>query len=567
MMKLWKKIVLIPPLLFALWLLADKQNGSSFAVVVALSRHPPSLRVYRALLEVGLMLLCGSLSLIVWEYAAGTRVVGILLFRPPQPIQTSIRGIYQAVPASLPDDDNALTEEEAQDACYASDGEVQEEEDVEYSEPPTAASIAHSAVDLLLLVLVSLFLFTISSAEGGKYIEGMTTIQWVASIAAPVFPLLLFLWAVFKAFFPLSKRRDFWTVVAYTPSAPMLQVTFRYVSLFRHYTQHSTLTLFINLFECSDGFIGDVFTSTVRPLQDVAFTVFYCFSGLRGWWTQAYDLDSAQLPLETSWLLHTCVLPACMVSPLWWRFLQNLRQCYDTKQRWPYLGNAFKYFIAASVSMMGLFDPSKKNNVLWILCFVFATLYQSFWDVFMDWELLEFQGGTKPKLRSARLYPSKTMYWVILIVNFVLRFCWTLSFLPRFYLNSDGMLERTFHGHFSRLHGPIIASAEIIRRAMWGFLRLELEAIKTCRDDDKLSEQLKQCSSPTDNSVDGDGIEMKDMTKESRIPLAFETWDKKIEIASDMSARSDVQILVELCLYATAFAAIGMLAAAHRETM
>jgi hypothetical protein len=247
MMKLWKKIVLIPPLLFALWLLADKQNGSSFAVVVALSRHPPSLRVYRALLEVGLMLLCGSLSLIVWEYAAGTRVVGILLFRPPQPIQTSIRGIYQAVPASLPDDDNALTEEEAQDACYASDGEVQEEEDVEYSEPPTAASIAHSAVDLLLLVLVSLFLFTISSAEGGKYIEGMTTIQWVASIAAPVFPLLLFLWAVFKAFFPLSKRRDFWTVVAYTPSAPMLQVTFRYVSLFRHYTQHSTLTLFVNL--------------------------------------------------------------------------------------------------------------------------------------------------------------------------------------------------------------------------------------------------------------------------------------------------------------------------------
>ena len=139
-----------------------------------------------------------------------------------------------------------LTEEEAQDACYASDGEVQEDEEeaVEYSEPPTAASIAHAAVDLLLLVLVSLFLFTISSAEGGKYIEGMTTIQWVASIAAPVFPLVLFLWAVFKAFFPLStKRRDFWTVVAYTPSAPMVPVTFRYVHLFLNDTQHSILTI------------------------------------------------------------------------------------------------------------------------------------------------------------------------------------------------------------------------------------------------------------------------------------------------------------------------------------
>ena len=48
-----------------------------------------------------------------------------------------------------------------------------------------------------------------------------------------------------------------------------------------------------------DGFIGDVFTSTVRPLQDLAFTVFYIFSGLRGWWTQAYGLDDAQLPLES----------------------------------------------------------------------------------------------------------------------------------------------------------------------------------------------------------------------------------------------------------------------------
>lgn len=217
--------------------------------------------------------------------------------------------------------------------------------------------------------------------------------------------------------------------------------------------------------------------------------------------------------------------------------------------------------------MMGLFDPSKKNNALWILCFVFATLYQTFWDVFMDWELIEFQGGTKPTLRSDRLYPSKRMYWAILIVNFVLRFCWTLSFLPRWYLNADGILERSFHGYFSRLIGPIIASAEIIRRTMWGFLRVELEAIKSCQDDDKLSEQLKRCSSPTEETIDGDGIEMKDMTKESRILPEFESLDKKIEIASDMSTRSDVQILAELCLYATAFAAIGMLTAAHRETM
>lgn len=319
-----------------------------------------------------------------------------------------------------------------------------------------------------------------------------------------------------------------------------------------------------------DGFIGDVFTSAVRPMQDLAFTVFYIFSGLRGWWTQAYDLDDVQLPMEASWLLHTVVLPACMVSPLWWRFLQNLRQSYDNKQRWPYLGNAFKYFIAAQVSMMGLFDPSKKNNAVWILCFVFATLYQTFWDVFMDWELLEFRsnnGGWRPTLRSSRLYPSRTMYWTILAINFVLRFCWTLSFLPRWYLNPSGILQRSFNGHFFRVLGPTLASAEIIRRTMWGFLRFELEAIKTCRDDPTLAEQLKRCSQQND-TVESDGIEMKDMAaQDSRVSTALITLDRKIELGSDMSTKSDIQILGELCLYATAFAVFGMVAAAHRETM
>lgn len=580
-MKLWKKVALIPPLLFALWLLVDNNDSRHLAFVVALSRHPPSLRVYRALLELTLLLLCGSISLLVWERAVGTRVVATLLFRPPQGI-APVRGMYQAVPASedvvgtLPEDDDILAEKEAQDACYASDGEVEEQTTV-YSEPPKAASIAHAAIDLLLLVLISLFLFTISSAEGGKFIEGMEegTFQWVARIAAPIFPLFLFLFAAFKPFFPFQKRKDFWTVVSYTPSAPMFEVTFRYVDY--HFVANITINMpgarlipsnndycFVSK---SDGFIGDVLTSAVRPMQDLAFTVFYIFHGLRGWWTQAYNLDDAELPLETSWLLHTVVLPACMISPLWWRFLQNLRQCYDNKRRWPYLGNAFKYFIAASVSMMGLFDPSKKNNAIWMFCFVFATLYQIFWDIFLDWELLEFKSNGWPKLRSSRLYPSRTMYWTILMVNFVLRFGWTLSFLPRWYLNPSGILQRSFNSHFSRVVGPTIASAEIIRRTMWGFLRLELEAIKTCRDDPMLAEQLRRCSSRNKESTDSDGIEMKNMAQESRLVPVFESLDRRIELGSDMSAKSDIQILGELCLYATAFAGIGILAAAHRETM
>ena len=61
---------------------------------------------------------------------------------------------------------------------------------------------------------------------------------------------------------------------------------------------------------------------------------------------------------------------------------------------------------------------------------------------------------------------------------------------------------------------------------------------------------------------------MKDMISSvSREPPILKSFDSKIEMRSDMSANSDLQILVELCLYATAFAAFGMVAAAHRETM
>ena len=236
MLSVWRKVALIPPLLLALWLLTDNNDPSRLAVWTALSRHPPSLRVYRALLELNLLLFCGALSLWVWKRAAGLRVVGILLFQPPQDF-APVRGLYQAVPASdnvgiVPDDDHILTEEESHDACYASDGEIEEQQEKVYTKPPTAAAVANAGLDLLLLVLMSLFLFTISSAEGGKYIEGMEDgyFQWVARIAAPVFPLALFVAAVFKSFFPFHQRKDFWTIVSYTLSAPMYEVTFRYVN-------------------------------------------------------------------------------------------------------------------------------------------------------------------------------------------------------------------------------------------------------------------------------------------------------------------------------------------------
>lgn len=86
--------------------------------------------------------------------------------------------------------------------------------------------------------------------------------------------------------------------------------------------------------------------------------------------------DASVPAMERSWLLHTAILPACMISPLWWRFLQNMRQTYDNKQRWPYLGNALKYFVAAQVAMVGVYQPNMQQSYIWLTSFVLATLYQ-----------------------------------------------------------------------------------------------------------------------------------------------------------------------------------------------
>jgi len=102
---------------------------------------------------------------------------------------------------------------------------------------------------------------------------------------------------------------------------------------------------------------------------------------------------------------------------------------------------------------------------------------------------------------------------------------------------------------------------------MWGLLRVEWEAIKVRgeREHRKL----------TDVDEDGrEGFEMTPMqmtggvgeiAPRGSMPLVERI--RRLKCTSDMSRMSKVQILGELCLYTTAFAVVGLVAAAHRETL
>ena len=430
--------------------------------------------------------------------------------------------------------------------------------------------------------------------------EEISYMKFFAKIAAPLFPITLFLLSTLTLIIPWRKRKALWTIVSLTLGAPFYEVTFR------------------------DGFIGDILTSTVRPLQDLAYTVVFLFLGLQSWWdSQAYNPTSSSstaatatslddVPLERSWLLHTFILPACTLSPLWWRFLQNLRQCFDNKQRWPYLGNAFKYMLAAEVAIFGMFDPSLKKHPVWILCFFVATLYQVWWDVFMDWGLLEWNedevmyqyyhsngnGSDRRrrrsffwwwpyKLRSRRAYPHRWIYYTIFILNFCLRFVGMLTLLPPVYLSRrTGLIVNTWYDpDFQLFVGSLAAISEIFRRTIWALLRLEWEVIKTSpsplvsskaknkidmtkgEDDDLLDlleeeTDMKPMAISSSSASDRDEMSslgfLKSNGKRSRITLAS---------LSDMSNLNGIQILSELCAWATIFSGVAIIAAAHREIL
>ncbi|CAM9804688.1 unnamed protein product, partial [Discosporangium mesarthrocarpum] len=74
------------------------------------------------------------------------------------------------------------------------------------------------------------------------------------------------------------------------------------------------------------------------------------------------------------------------------------------------------------------------------------------------------------RLRPRLLFRHKGLYVGVACVNFVLRFLWTVTIVPE--------KEKIFYPDFQLYVSPFIAAAEIVRRTMWGFLRVENEHLR-----------------------------------------------------------------------------------------
>jgi len=251
-----------------------------------------------------------------------------------------------------------------------------------------------------------------------------------------------------------------------------------------------------------DSYVGDLLTSMVRVNLQLAFAVGYSVMSVFAWFENDMDLASSAAPhtvWKHSWLYQDVLVPLLTLLPLWLRFVQCLRRAVDTGQRWPHLCNALKYCSAMAVISFSVFNENVRQYSLWLLAFTCATLFQYWWDIFMDWGLLvptnsplassQLVPGTTFAMRDPRLMGSVPVYLLVASSNLVLRFAWALTLLdmpnPQKNAPEDEGAGDEEEGvvvddrpRLLRHLFPILAVMEVFRRMVWCVLRVEWEQIE-----------------------------------------------------------------------------------------
>ncbi|KAF9263298.1 EXS-domain-containing protein [Marasmius fiardii PR-910] len=268
----------------------------------------------------------------------------------------------------------------------------------------------------------------------------------------------------------------------------------------------------------ADVVFADVLTSYAKVLGDV-FLIF----------RMLYPGNSMLVkPVDAGWIRW--LAPTVMSLP----FFLRLRQCIvewtssDNESNRP-LFNALKYATAFPVIFLSAAQNIVESEVrngsgtanngwhgehalfrLWLLAAVVNSLYSYWWDVTNDWGLDLFKPSdpsrkvqppkppTLPRLHSGSsllrphhpealstelnglqhpyglrlplIYPL-LVYPLMIFLNFVLRMTWTIKLSSHLHSKSDGSM--TFF---------LIEVAEIFRRWMWVFFRVEWEAIKKAQE-------------------------------------------------------------------------------------
>jgi len=227
-----------------------------------------------------------------------------------------------------------------------------------------------------------------------------------------------------------------------------------------------------------DFWFADQLNSTVAFMLDFEYLLCYCISDP---WIELNESDKEEVVCTQS---GNGVRPLISCLPSLWRLLQCLRCYYDTRKI-RHLLNAVKYATTFPVIVFATLFEVKVHyalslanldfrNVGWIIiCWLLSSfveaLYTFIWDVYCDWGLLQISKGTL--LRPKTLFPYKSLYLIAIVFNLILRFAWTLELT----------LAIVWHLNSGLIFTGLIV-AEILRRFVWNFFRLEYEQIMRSKE-------------------------------------------------------------------------------------
>ncbi|KAL1294690.1 hypothetical protein HN51_055481 [Arachis hypogaea] len=205
-----------------------------------------------------------------------------------------------------------------------------------------------------------------------------------------------------------------------------------------------------------DFFMADQLTSQIPLLRHLETTSCHFFATI----FKTHNPEachSGRLYMEITYIIS--------FMPYYWRALQCARRWFDDSDV-NHLKNMGKY-VSAMVAAGARVTYSRQDNHLWFVIVLItstvATVYQLYWDFIKDWGFLN-PNSKNPWLRDDLILKNKSIYYMSIALNVVLRLTWVETILHF----KVGRVQ-------SRLLEFLLASLEVIRRGHWNFYRLENE--------------------------------------------------------------------------------------------
>jgi hypothetical protein len=281
-----------------------------------------------------------------------------------------------------------------------------------------------SMISAVVMMSLLWYVFTRIQAKESVLDAYMPLISWSF--------ILLWIFIPVKYWFAYSGRTFIARIILESVIAPFSKVEFRHV------------------------FCMDQFVSLTVPFLDIQYTICFYIHGGSERSALSYCTKNLNLiPLFVAFI------------PYMIRLLQCLRLVFNARTLWHrQTANAGKYLSSMVVILISFFYRNFSASLLyvWIAAAFISAVYSCYWDLTKDWGLLQ----NKQLLRDKLIYKDASKYYVIIVVNLLLRLSWTLTISPVI-VDVLSMPD---------LVSLITGLLEVCRRIQWNIVRMEWEELQ-----------------------------------------------------------------------------------------